>query len=110
MSVICQAITTFVSSAIFGFVINWKLSLLTIASMPLIVIGSVISINIVSSQLTSDKEATEKSSKIAIEAIGGIRTVTSLHKEEYFLSKYIQILESKLKYCSFRIMKRENNA
>ncbi len=98
MSVILQAISTFVASAILGFVINWRLSLFTIAFVPLIVIGTTIATKIVSAQLSSDKEADEKATKTATEAIGGIRTVASLHKENYFLTKYIEILESKLKY------------
>ncbi len=97
MSVICQAISTFIASAIFGFVINWNLSLFTIAFVPLMIIGVTFSTKIVSSQMSSDKEVTEKAAKIAIEAIGCIRTVASLHQEKYFLCKYIDVLDSNLK-------------
>jgi ABC-type bacteriocin/lantibiotic exporter with double-glycine peptidase domain len=98
MSVICQAISTFIASATFGFVLNWNLSLLTLAFTPLIVAGTTISIRLIGSQLASDKKVTEEAAKIAIEVIGGIRTVASLHQEKYFLTKYTDVLQSKLKY------------
>ena len=97
MSVICQALSTIVSSTIIGLIINWKLSLLTIALMPLIIIGTFISTMIVSSQLSSDNQVVETASKIAIEAISNIRTVISLNKQNYFLAKYTSVLESKLR-------------
>jgi ATP-binding cassette subfamily B (MDR/TAP) protein 1 len=97
MSVICQALSTIISSTIIGLIINWKLSLLTIALMPLIIIGTFISTMIVSSQLSSDNQAIETASKIAIEAISNIRTVVSLNKQNYFLAKYTSVLESKLR-------------
>jgi ABC-type bacteriocin/lantibiotic exporter with double-glycine peptidase domain len=98
MSVLSQALSTFLASAIFGFVFNWKLSLLTLAFMPLIIIGTTFSIKIIGSHLTGDKKSTEKATKIAIEAISGIRTVASLHQEKYFLCKYTDVLEATLKY------------
>jgi ATP-binding cassette subfamily B (MDR/TAP) protein 1 len=97
MSVIFQASSTIISSTIIGLIINWKLSLLTIALMPLIIIGTFISTMIVSSQLSSDNQAIETASKIAIEAISNIRTVVSLNKQNYFLAKYTSVLESKLR-------------
>jgi len=97
MSVIFQASSTIISSTIIGLIINWKLSLLTIALMPLIIIGTFISTMIVSSQLSSDNQAIETASKIAIEAISNIRTVVSLNKQNYFLAKYTSALESKLR-------------
>jgi ATP-binding cassette subfamily B (MDR/TAP) protein 1 len=65
--------------------------------MPLIIIGTFISTMIVSSQLSSDNQAIETASKIAIEAISNIRTVVSLNKQNYFLAKYTSVLESKLR-------------
>ncbi len=65
--------------------------------MPLLIIGTFISTMIVSSQLSSDNQAIETASKIAIEAISNIRTVVSLNKQNYFLAKYTSVLESKLR-------------
>ncbi|CAG2164999.1 unnamed protein product [Oppiella nova] len=96
MSVISQAVSTFLASCIFGFVFNWKLSLLTLAFMPFIIFSVMLSMRIVSKLSTTDKEATEQASKIAIEAISGIRTVVSLNQEKYFLQKYTQVLDDKI--------------
>ncbi|CAG2103482.1 unnamed protein product, partial [Medioppia subpectinata] len=97
MSAISQAMSTFIASCIFGFFYNWKLSLVTLAFMPFIIFSVVVSMKIVSKHSTSDKEAAEKASKIAIEAIGGIRTVVSLNQQKYFLHKFTQVLAEKIK-------------
>ena len=65
--------------------------------MPLIVMGAAFSATLDNMELKSSKEANEQSSKIALEAIGSIRTVASLHQEEYFFNKYVVILEDKLR-------------
>jgi ATP-binding cassette subfamily B (MDR/TAP) protein 1 len=98
MSVVCQAISTFLASSIFGFLFNWRLSLVTLAFMPLTIFGATVAIKIISSHSISNKESTEKSAKIAIQAISAIRTVASLHQEKYFLSRYTRVLESNIKY------------
>ena len=98
MSVLSQAVSTFFASIIFGFLFNWKLSLVTLAFMPFIVLATIVSINIISNLSTSDRAATEQASKIAIEAISGIRTVVSLNQEKYFLQKYTQVLSEKIRY------------
>ena len=98
MAIICQAFTTFITSAILAFIVNWRLSLVTSATIPFVVMGGVFAAKIESMQMNSNKEANEKSSKIAMEVIGSIRTVASLHQEMHFFDKYVSILEIKLKY------------
>ena len=98
MSVMCQAFSTFVSSAILAFLTNWRLSAVISAFIPFIVIGGTFAAKADQLEMESNKEANEKSSKIALEAISSIRTVSSLHQEIYFFDKFVEILENKLKY------------
>ena len=70
------------------------------AFMPFIVIGGAVAAKVDQLEMKSNKEANEKASKIALEAISSIRTVSSLHQEIYFFDKYVEILENKLKYSS----------
>ena len=98
MAIICQAFTTFVTSAVVAYVINWKLSLVTSAFIPFIVIGAALAASVDRLEMKSQKEANELSSKLALEAIASIRTVASLHQEMYFYHKYLDILETKLRY------------
>ena len=67
------------------------------AFIPLVAIGAAFSSTLDRLEMKSNREANEKSSKIAMEAIGSIRTVASLHQESYFFDKYVNILENKLR-------------
>lgn len=98
MSVLAQAFSIFITSAIFGFVINWKISLFTMLFMPIIILGTIFSNKVSESQLEGDKGAAEKASKLAVEAITNVRTVASLHQENYFINKYTEFLQSNLRY------------
>lgn len=98
MSVLAQAFSIFTTSAIFGFATNWKISLFTMLFMPIIVLGTIFSNKVSQSQLEGDKGVTEKASKLAVEAITNVRTVASLHQENYFINKYAVFLESNLRY------------
>ncbi|XP_027198903.2 ATP-dependent translocase ABCB1-like [Dermatophagoides pteronyssinus] len=100
VSMICQALSTLIVSVIMGFMCNWRLSLVSMTLLPLIAISSLISSSAYSSQTGSENESSEKSSKIIIEVINSIRTVVSLHKEEYFLEKFEDTLMKK--YRSYK--------
>ena len=101
MSIMFQALSTFIAAAIFGFVSNWRISIVTMAFMPIIITAVAICTKVVSSQLKGDKFSTEKAAKLAVEAISNIRTVASLHQEEYFFEKYKNYLETQIRYVSY---------
>lgn len=64
--------------------------------MPLIAVASLISGSSYSSQTDNQNDPTEQSSKILIEVINSIRTVVSLHKEQYFLEKFKTTLSNNI--------------
>lgn len=88
----CQAISTVIFSIAMGFYFNWRLSLVSLILMPIVAFASMISSSIYSQQATKDGITAEKSSKTAIEVMNSIRTVVSLHKEEYFYNIFNQTL------------------
>ena len=93
MAIILQAFSTFFTSAIVGFALNWQLSLVASIFIPFILIGSSIGASVDNWESKSNKESLEKSTKIAVEAIAGIRTVASLHREKHFSNLFSQIVE-----------------
>lgn len=66
MSVLCQAASTLITCAAFGLSVNYQLSLVTLACMPIIILGVTFQMKIMNSQLAADKEATEKAVKVKI--------------------------------------------
>ena len=97
MAIILQAFSTFMTSALLGFVLNWELSLVASIFIPFILIGSAVSASVDNWELKTNKTSSEKSTKIASEAIQGIRTVASLHREAYFMDAFREIIESNAK-------------
>ncbi|OTF79659.1 ABC transporter sub-family B, mitochondrial-like protein, partial [Euroglyphus maynei] len=92
ISMMCQAISTLIFSIAMGFYYNWRLSLVSLALMPIVACASMISSSIYSQQASKDGITAEKSSKTAIEVMNSIRTVVSLHKEDYFYNIFNQTL------------------
>ena len=62
--------------------------------MPIVAIASVISSKLYSGQAKQDSETAQISSKIMIEVMNAIRTVVSLHKQQYFYNKFINALNN----------------
>ncbi|CAG0912522.1 unnamed protein product [Notodromas monacha] len=71
---------------------SWKLGLVVIAFVPFVVISTYYQSKIVFGQNILEKEQLEKSSKAAVEAIGNIRTVAGLRREQYFHKVYMAAL------------------
>ena len=88
ISMMCQAISTLICCLVVGFYFNWRLSLVSLAMMPLMVIAAIASSSIYSAQAGTDNTTAERSSKVLIEVMNAIRTVVSLHKQNYFFSKF----------------------
>ncbi|XP_054157975.1 ATP-dependent translocase ABCB1-like isoform X2 [Oppia nitens] len=93
LSTLVQAVSTLGIGVVIAMYYSWKLGLVTMCFIPLVIASTYFQIKITSDQLVKDKEAQEESSKIAIEAIGSIRTVASLHQETTFINKYQKSLQ-----------------
>jgi ABC-type bacteriocin/lantibiotic exporter with double-glycine peptidase domain len=73
-----------------SFVFSWTITLLVLAFVPLMIISGVLQTKMMTGFSSKDKEVIEEAGKITNEAIGNIRTVTSLSKQDYFVQKYVE--------------------
>ncbi|KRT86174.1 AAA protein, partial [Oryctes borbonicus] len=81
---------------------NWKLSLVTLSVVPLIFAGIYLEQKVLRQDTSGSKNAILNSTKIAVEAIGNIRTVSSLGCESIFYKKYKAELEPHYKKAEFQ--------
>lgn len=85
----CQAISTLIFSIAMGFIYNWRMAAVSLGLMPIIALAAIISGKLYTQQANEDSRSAQMSSKLAIEVVNAMRTVVSLHKEDYFYHKFI---------------------
>ncbi|GAB0098065.1 multidrug resistance protein 1-like [Sergentomyia squamirostris] len=85
---ILQAATAFLAGFFIGLVLSWKLTLVVSIFVPLLVFVNMFDSQYSSSSAANERLAMEKASRIAVEAIASIRTVTSLNQQNYMLEKF----------------------
>jgi len=72
---------------------EWRLGFIALAFCPFIIVGSYMDVRLMKQQNLGNGKALEKSTKIAVEAVGNIRTVVSLGREAMFYKMYMDLLE-----------------
>ncbi|KAK6631142.1 hypothetical protein RUM43_014238 [Polyplax serrata] len=85
---VVQGIATIALAISFAMFFQWKLGLTTLAFTPFLFAGGVFIARIMKGDAQGNQKILEKSSTIAIEAVGNIRTVASLGREESFYREY----------------------
>ena len=95
--VIIQSIFTLIGGAIIGLCYGWRVSLVGIACMPLNILAGVVRLRVVVLKDVKVKKAHEKSSQMACEAAGAIRTVASLTREDDCCELYTEMLAEPLR-------------
>nr|XP_006825045.1 PREDICTED: multidrug resistance protein 1-like [Saccoglossus kowalevskii] len=83
-----QSVTNMGTGIIIAFVFGWQMTLIVLACVPFMAVGSALQLNILKGFTHKDKEALEEAGKIASEAIENIRTVVSLNREKTFNKLY----------------------
>lgn len=80
------------SMLLIGFVVSllfsWKLTLVVAIAAPLVLVALLVDAKYAEASMVAEKEALQKASNIAVEAISNIRTVNGLCLESYVLQKY----------------------
>lgn len=85
---ILQAMSTLVLGISLSFYYTWKMTLVSVVSIPLVLGAVFLEARIMSGQGMQEKKKMEAATRIAVEAISNIRTVASLGKEGAFFNRY----------------------
>ncbi|XP_054157886.1 ATP-dependent translocase ABCB1-like [Oppia nitens] len=93
LSTLCQAVSTLTAGSFISFYYSWKLGIVISFFIPLVIISTYFQMKIISGQATDDKKTQEEATRIAVEAIGSVRTVASLHQESTFTTNYSNSLQ-----------------
>lgn len=85
---ILQAISTLVLGIGLSLYYTWKMTLVSVLSIPLVLGAVFLEARIMSGQSLQEKKKMEAATRVAVEAISNIRTVASLGKEDVFFNRY----------------------
>lgn len=88
IGVILQAMSTLVLGIGLSMYYTWKMTLVSVVSIPLVLGAVFFEARVMSGQGMQEKKKMEEATRIAVEAISNIRTVASLGKENVFFNRY----------------------
>eukprot|EP01133_Synstelium_polycarpum_P008407 gene8407-9888_t len=88
LGLLLQNLVTTVVGLVIAFVSGWKLTLVILATVPIIAFAGKVEMDFMAGFSKQNKEASGKSGQVATEAIGGIRTVASFTSEQKILDKF----------------------
>lgn len=83
-----QAVTTLGVSIGLALYYDWRLGLVSFPFIPFVLVAVYLQSKILMGQSVTESTSLQDAGKLAIESITNIRTVASLHKEEYFAAEY----------------------
>ena len=87
-----------------GFAISWSLTLIIVASFPLIIISVLISDYFAEKLLLKSKDLNEKAGGISEELLYNIKTVTSFCNFDFELNRYNQLIDEMDKYDQKKVL------
>ncbi|CAH2269464.1 jg6505 [Pararge aegeria aegeria] len=93
---ILQAVGTFLFAIVVSMYYEWRLGLVVLSCAPIFIAVVNIEGKMVSEESTGIAKAMESSSKVAVEAVANVRTVSALGKEDFFVEEYARQLRPAL--------------
>ncbi|RXM29043.1 Bile salt export pump [Acipenser ruthenus] len=93
IGMIVNSLTNIGASLIIAFYFSWKLSLVVICFLPLIGLSGAFQAKMLTGFANQDKKAMETAGQVSSEALGNIRTIAGLAKENMFVKLYELQLE-----------------
>lgn len=81
-----------IASIVMSMIFEWKLGLTALAFVPLLLVATYFQAKIIMGQSALERDALQKSAKVAMEAISNIRTVAGLGREQTFHDIYMDSL------------------
>ncbi|KAI8078647.1 P-loop containing nucleoside triphosphate hydrolase protein [Halteromyces radiatus] len=88
-----SSIAQFISGIVVGFTGDWLLSLVIIATFPILAIAAAIMGVLVTRYTTKAQDAYADAGQVAEQAFGGIRTVSAFNMEHHFVTRYLRELK-----------------
>ncbi|PNF32792.1 hypothetical protein B7P43_G04482 [Cryptotermes secundus] len=89
IAVILQSTSTLIIGIVLSLFYSWRVTLLSAVMVPVVFAGVFLEARFMLGHGLKEKTAIEAATKIAVEAIGNIRTVASLCGEQLFLDQYL---------------------
>nr|WEU75111.1 ABCB1-mScarlet-I fusion protein [Vector pPB-pCoBlast-actin5c-abcb1(67-1411)-mScI] len=93
LGTIMQALATLGLSMGLAMYYDWRLGLVCVPFIPFVLVAMYLQAKMLTGQSITESEVLLEAGKIALEAIGNVRTVASLHREEQFSMAYEEALE-----------------
>lgn len=92
IGIILQSFSILGIASIISLVLNWKLALVSMVTIPLTLCTTILEYILAAKYMRRETESLEAANKVAVEVISNIRTVASLHKEDMFCNIYVEHL------------------
>ncbi|GLH02038.1 Multidrug resistance protein homolog 49 [Gryllus bimaculatus] len=86
---VIQSIATILLGVSLSMYYKWNLGLVALAFTPIILLGNYFSRSVMTGEAFSNQDAMQNSTKLAVEAVGNIRTVVGLGRERQFHAQYL---------------------
>ena len=97
LGILLQGVAGMGFAVIFGFVINWKLTLVMLVFVPITFTSGIIVGRSSTSNKVKGKSSNEEGGRIAIETIENIKTVISLGRERHFITEFNDVFDKRIK-------------
>ncbi|XP_030388573.1 multidrug resistance protein homolog 49 isoform X2 [Scaptodrosophila lebanonensis] len=106
IGIMVQAAATVIVGMIIAFIFSWKMTLLTLVTIPVVCFTIFLESRFVESSARAEREAIEHASQVAVEAIANIRTVASLGQESDVIKRYTDRIDQMEEACRRKVRYR----